>query len=288
MEYDNISAGVIDSVKSKFLYIEIKNYFLTIFSTFVHNINAWNWKFWFFFYAVVPTILLAIAIQPQSLKDGLFILNIYQPTLVSMYFSNFTHSELGHLSGNLMIYLIFISVIFFLEDNPKITKLSIPFIFGVLPFIISVISVIYLGTIDRPIPPSQGFSGIVAAIMGYGLFLFAKWTYAQFTKPVFENWDENKPVQKIGGIVEFLLVAYIIILILGFGFNFGLFSAEGGALANGIAHFTGFIFGIFFPLVIGLYYRRTDYPFYFVFLVGIVSILYQYFQYLLMFPTLIV
>jgi membrane associated rhomboid family serine protease len=187
-----------------------------------------------------------------------------------------------------MIYLIFISVIFFLEDNPKITKLSIQFIFGVLPFIISVISVIYLGTIDRPIPPSQGFSGIVAAIMGYGLFLFAKWTYAQFTKPVFENWDENKPVQKIGGIVEFLLVAYIIILILGFGFNFGLFSAEGGALANGIAHFTGFIFGIFFPLVIGLYYRRTDYPFYFVFLVGIVSILYQYFQYLLMFPTLIV
>jgi hypothetical protein len=124
--------------------------------------------------------------------------------------------------------------------------------------------------------------------MGYGLFLLAKWMYAQFTRPFFENWDKQSKVQKIGGVAEFVLVAYIIIAILGFGFNFGLFSVDGGALANGIAHFTGFIFGLSLPLVIGFCHRRTDYPFYVVFGAGIIAILFQYYQYLLKFPTLIV
>lgn len=288
MRSDEVSVDSMNTINSKFFYNGLREYLLTIFSSFARNINAWHWTYWLFFYVIVPTVILVIAIQQQSVKDSLLVLNIYQPTLISMYCSNFTHSDIGHLSGNLMTYLIFVSMIFFLEDNPKITKLCVPFMFGILPFIISATSIIYLSTIDRYIPPSQGFSGIFAAIMGYGLFLLAKWIYAQFTRPFFENWDKQSKVQKIVGVAEFILVAYIIIIILGFGFNFGLFSADGGRLANGIAHFTGFVLGLSLPLVIGLCRQRTDYPFYLVFGTGIVVILFQYYQYLLKFPTLLV
>lgn len=105
-----------------------------------NNLNSWSGYYWFFFFFFIPIIILFIPqipkilfdlfqINPQSPFDILnssFILNPQTPQVSSVFLMHYTHLELVHLCQNLFFYLIFVTIIFAIEDSekPKLTFLS--------------------------------------------------------------------------------------------------------------------------------------------------------------------
>jgi hypothetical protein len=175
------------------------------------------------------------------------------------------------------------TMIFLFESRKENLKYLSAAFLTVLPFFISILSVLFLGSIDRTIPPCQGFSGILAAFIGYGLYLLTKWSYGCFAHPFISNWDSIKKSMKIGGIIELFLVCAILAYLLDFGYNFGEFTANGGILANGIAHFGGFIIGIIVPLILGIvhdYKSRSNLVFSSIFILYTGIALFRYSQYI--------
>ena len=117
------------------------------------------------FYFLVPAFLLLIYFLPYSIKQYL-ILDVSNPTLISIFFSNYTHSEFLHLVSNLIAYFILIFLLFKVEIYKKMFyKISLlNFIF--LPFVVSLSTVYFLPRV----PPAQGFSAVVSAFNGYLLY----------------------------------------------------------------------------------------------------------------------
>lgn len=99
--------------------------------------------------------------------ERVLILQTSNPTWISIYLSNFVHTDLWHhLGGNLLIYFILIYLILFLRIDGKKFYINMILFFTVLPVLCS-LSTIYL--ISAPIR-SFGFSGIVSGLVGYLLY----------------------------------------------------------------------------------------------------------------------
>ncbi len=115
------------------------------------------------FFGLIPGILGAVYLIPQPIKDAHFILNRINFSLESLFLTNYVHSEFSHFLGNLVVYLIVIYLIMSLEkDKTKFYKIT-SLIFLLLPIILSAFTFKFLPQIAQ----SQGFSGIVAALIGY-------------------------------------------------------------------------------------------------------------------------
>jgi len=145
------------------------------------SLEQWSKNEKIFWFLGIPLILVLIYILPTSLKETYFILNKQAPSILSLFLSNYTHSELWHLATNLSSYLIVIYLIMQFETNKSCFYKTMAFLFLVVPFIVSFITIMY-----APAMNSQGFSGIVAGLMGYFIYI----TY----RHVKDTWKLNADI----------------------------------------------------------------------------------------------
>lgn len=129
------------------------------------TILRWKKLDYSIFFVIVPAILLSIFLLPNAIKNTLILLPS-NPTIISAFFSNYTHSDLSHIITNLIGYTIVVFLLFHLETNKKFFYTNSFLIFIALP-IISSSFIIYL---VPKIPPVQGFSAIVSGFIGYLLY----------------------------------------------------------------------------------------------------------------------
>ncbi|WP_435349012.1 hypothetical protein [Haloarchaeobius sp. HRN-SO-5] len=125
----------------------------------------------------IPITLLIFGILPPGLHEHLR-LQLDDPTVLSIFFSNFIHASINHLANNILSFLVVMLVLFPLavlaEKTDTLFAVSIAFLI-LVPFIVSVYTIIALaGTAAET---AVGFSGVVAAFAGsLSIFigLFAK------------------------------------------------------------------------------------------------------------------
>ncbi|MCX8205821.1 MAG: rhomboid family intramembrane serine protease [Candidatus Micrarchaeota archaeon] len=114
---------------------------------------------------LVPAVLIGIYLLPSEIKN-LLIMHRESPTPLSVFFSNYTHSDAGHLSANLESYLLAMLMILRLEADKRILYPSLALLFLILPFFASIATLLFV-----PIPNSQGFSAVVAGLIGYFVYV---------------------------------------------------------------------------------------------------------------------
>ncbi len=134
----------------------------------IKTLKRWSAKEWLFFFLIVPLILIIIYLLPQSTKD-IFILKTQHPTLVSIFFSNYTHSTLDHIENNLVSYLMVMFLIFNINTNKKIFHIISLLNFIVVPIISSLLTILIILSFSGS-TSSQGFSAVVSAFIGYLLY----------------------------------------------------------------------------------------------------------------------
>lgn len=128
-------------------------------------IKNWTRKDWLFFFVLVPLSVALIFVLPAEIKQFL-ILNDKEPTILSLFASNYTHSEIGHLLSNLLVYSIEMFILFNIETDRRRFLWMSAAIFLALPFLSSIYNVIALPNIIS----SQGFSSIAFAFSGYMIY----------------------------------------------------------------------------------------------------------------------
>jgi hypothetical protein len=119
---------------------------------------------YFIFFILVPLIIFVIYLLPENIRN-IFILYPSNPTIISVFLSNYTHTGFTHLSGNVFNYFVVGFLIFVFEAGRKRFYINMLLLFTVLPVLCSLLTLYYL-----PNSASWGFSGIVAGWMGYLLY----------------------------------------------------------------------------------------------------------------------
>jgi hypothetical protein len=133
-------------------------------------LEKWERKDWVAYSIFIPLVLLTIFILPPSIKDNYLILYIDKPTLLSIFFNNYTHSTLSHLGNNIGLYLLTILAIFIVETDKQRMHITFLLLFCVLPFL----SALPLFLLSSLIPPAQGFSAIGSGFLGYLIYASTK------------------------------------------------------------------------------------------------------------------
>lgn len=128
-------------------------------------LQSWKKSDYFLFFIFIPAFLSFMYLLPENIKNY-FILDTSNPTILSIFFSNYEHVELLHFGGNLSFYLVVIFFLFNIEINKKIFRKSSVLIFIILPFISSILLIYRFPNF----PPSLGFSAIGSAFMGYAIY----------------------------------------------------------------------------------------------------------------------
>ena len=125
----------------------------------------WKKSDFAFFFLFIPALLTLMYLLPLNLKNDL-ILHTSNPNILSIFFSNYMHSNLTHIFENLLSYLLVMFILFNLETNKKRFYRTSGLIFILLPFISSWAAMQY---IDLP-GGTQGFSALVSAFCGYLIY----------------------------------------------------------------------------------------------------------------------
>ena len=120
---------------------------------------------YFFFFIFIPFLLGFMYILPANIKNH-FILLPSNPTILSVFFSNYVHQDLLHLLNNLLGYLSVIFLLFNYETKKRTFYISSFLIFILLPFVSSFLIIYRFPNL----PPAMGFSAIVAGFIGYLIF----------------------------------------------------------------------------------------------------------------------
>jgi len=118
------------------------------------------------FLILVPSILTLLYLLPENLRENL-VLYPKNPTLVSLFFSNYVHENFYHLLGNLISYIFTIILLLILNNNRKRFYIEIIPIFLILPWINSLAIVLLLRDV---LHRSLGFSAINSGLIGYLLY----------------------------------------------------------------------------------------------------------------------
>jgi hypothetical protein len=204
------------------------------------NLRAWKPLEWVLFWIVVPAILLLIYALPQGVRDDWFILNTLYPWRLQTWFlSSYTHSQFyPHLVGNLAFYFVTLLMIFAFESGRRRFWLVASWSFCVVPFISSFLTVVLWGAF-RIHTTGQGFSAIDGAFLAYAMFIMVVWGLQEIL-PVFDH-PESFPGGRIRLQFSQALLAIMVMLIMVMGLLSGLFTAAGGSVTNGIAHFGGYV-----------------------------------------------
>ncbi|MFA5346940.1 MAG: hypothetical protein WC294_02290 [Methanoregula sp.] len=217
------------------------------------NLKSWTFPEWVLFFVLIPALLFLIYLLPQKIKDSYFILNTGELWKLQTYLLNsYTHSQLyPHLVGNVIVYLLALIAVFSFENNRRRFRVMAGSSLIVVPIITSLLTTAlfhFLGIEVR----SQGFSGIVAAFIGYSFIGIVLWILGDTLG------DFDHPEYSRSRILFYLmcgLLTFILALIVVEGLTLGLFMNVGDSTNNGIAHFGGFITGLIVFLV---YDIRTE------------------------------
>lgn len=126
-------------------------------------------------FLAIPAVLAFLFLIPQGVKDQL-IMQISAPTPLSVFASNFVHSDAMHFLGNLVFYLLACFVLFNIEPDVKRFRLVLVALLVVVPILASVVTLYAMPKLKT----SQGFSAVVAGLIGYVLFC----TYAYIKETV--------------------------------------------------------------------------------------------------------
>jgi len=137
----------------------------------------------FIFLIFIPSILISFYLSPEYVKNML-ILDPSNPSLLSIFFSNFVHSSVFHLGNNLAWYMVVMFILLSIEVNRsmfyKVSLLSLT----VLPFLSSLTVILLLPNLSQV----QGFSAISSAFLGYlpySIYAHVKSVYCQELKHSF-------------------------------------------------------------------------------------------------------
>ena len=126
------------------------------------------------YFLLIPAVLVGIYLMSNELKD---VLALYpkSPTFISVWGSNFLHITLPHLTENLAYYFLIISFIFVfdMKTNKRMLFINFPLIFFILPIVSSLSTIAVFSYFDVNIP-AEGFSAVVAGLLGYLPFSFFK------------------------------------------------------------------------------------------------------------------
>jgi len=186
-------------------------------------LKSWKREEYIGFFVLIPLLLTSIYFVPQEIKDSYFILFPRSPSINSMFLSSYTHSDFEHFAGNLVSYFIIMFLLFNVEVNKKMFYRMALLMFIFLPIPLSLIStIVFLRFGNIPI---QGFSGILAGLIGY--FLYSSYVYLKE--------HHNNPQLNTNFLISVLMLNYSITLffhegllttLLGFGaLCFSIYSA---------------------------------------------------------------
>ncbi|MEM5801993.1 MAG: rhomboid family intramembrane serine protease [Candidatus Aenigmatarchaeota archaeon] len=118
----------------------------------------------------ILSILIVIFFLPITFREKL-VLNKFNPTIWTLYTTNFVHEDLEHLKWNLVGFATFstlILIILSLFNSPKFFYKILLINLTVVPILLS----IYWIFVETQNQYSLGFSGIVASIFGSFVFLY--------------------------------------------------------------------------------------------------------------------
>ena len=214
---------------------------------------------WFFLFVAVPAILFGMQLFViNGINSGIILpdstifiyyANTTHPTASSLFLTNFVHKfwAPSHLIDNISVYWLFLILIFFSEiilfecDQTRKEHdffISLFLIFLVFPFSISGVSLIVFRAIGGT--GFNGFSGIVAAFIGY--FWFSLYTfYFLVRKKIFKTLNKVKKMDYfMVGCFFFPILSFILM-------NFMAYDNLAG-------HITGYILG--FLSALGIYLVR--------------------------------
>ena len=126
------------------------------------------------YFVLVPAILIIIQyFVPYSVKNEYFILHLNNPTLLAMFLTNYVHTDdPWHLWGNIFTYMLVILYIFKFATNKREVYIVSAIFFFILPFFVSYSSIVAFQEV--PIN-SLGFSGIIAAFIGFFPYVFYRY-----------------------------------------------------------------------------------------------------------------
>lgn len=128
-------------------------------------LKKWKKTDWIVYFVIIPGIMLLILL-PVNIKQK-FILDLKNPTLLSVFAHSYTHSDSTHFLGNVTIYLLTIFATLNIETNKaRFYQISVLFL-----LLLPIISTIPIAQLVGTLPPLQGFSGIVSGFLGYTIYV---------------------------------------------------------------------------------------------------------------------
>lgn len=211
---------------------------------------------WFCLFFIVPCLLIDIlkginsgAILPDT-SLFIFYANTTNPSSSSLFLTNFVHKDWAHCFSNIWVYWGFIALIFIFETYWLLLKekdrtenffyYSVLLFFLVFPFSISGVSLMIFRIIGGT--GFNGFSGIVAAFIGYFWFLFYNLYFLE------RDWVlKSKPnIVKIMDI--FMIVCFFIPILFSIFICLLSYDNLGG-------HTIGYVLGFFSSF--GMYLSRN-------------------------------
>jgi len=128
-------------------------------------LGIWSQFDWLLYFLVIPMFLFILYFLPFSVKQY-FILQSNNPTVLSIFFNHYIHSEFIYLLNNLVIYLTIIFLLYNLEYNKKRFYLVSTLFFLIIPIIVSLTLLFLIPNIFQ----MQGFSAINAGFIGYLIY----------------------------------------------------------------------------------------------------------------------
>lgn len=132
------------------------------------NLTRWKKFDFFLFYMVIPLLLGLLFILPQEFKNNYLVLHPENVTYIALLLSNYTHTAfIEHFLPNLLFYFLFIYLIFNLETSKRTFYVIMGLLFIPIAILASVVSI----SLPFILPNIQGFSVIVAGIMGYSIYV---------------------------------------------------------------------------------------------------------------------
>lgn len=136
----------------------------------------WTDRDYALFFGFIPLVLVLFYLLPTNLQDQL-ILKPLEATILSTFFSNYLHNDLGHLAGNMSSYLVVMLLLFNLEtDKRRFYAVS----FAILTILPLISSLYTISLLRRVASNSLGFSALAAAFLAYlvyDLYAFVKQNY---------------------------------------------------------------------------------------------------------------
>jgi hypothetical protein len=126
----------------------------------------WRKRDYLIFYVLIPAILLLLYFVPQNFKESYLILNTADPSIISIFLSNYTHTQFKHFISNSAMYLLLMFLLFNLETNSRLFYKVSALILIFLPILSSLIVIIKIPNMGNV----QGFSAVTSALAGYLIY----------------------------------------------------------------------------------------------------------------------